>query len=120
MRLSLDLDTPRMMLSAAVGGGAILAHPQLQLAVAVLLAALASVLVDVIKAVGRWAVHRLTRDIPKVAEASPGAVASGDVHHPNDVRSDAVARDGAEARPATPGEHRAPTSSANAVRKEGL
>lgn len=71
MRLSLDLDTPRLMISAAVGGGAILAHPQLQLAFAVLLAALASVAVDVLKAVGRWAVHRLTKDIPKPPDDAP-------------------------------------------------
>ena len=78
MRLSLDLDTPRLMISAAVGGGAILAHPQMQMAVAVLLAALASVAVDVLKALGRWAVHRLTRDIPKLADTPADPVASGD------------------------------------------
>jgi hypothetical protein len=84
MRLSLDLDTPRLMISAAVGGGAILAHPQLQLAFAVLLAALASVAVDVLKALGRWAVHRLTRDIPKLADTPADPVASGDENPPPD------------------------------------
>lgn len=80
MRLNLDLDAPRMALAAAVGGGAILSDPQMQMALAVLLAALASVAVDVLKAVGRWAVHRLTRDLPKVEAAEGDAVPSGDGH----------------------------------------
>lgn len=119
MRLSLDLDTPRLMISAAVGGGAILAHPQLQLAVAVLLAALASVAVDVLKALGRWAVHRLTRDIPKLADTPADPVASENVHHPKDIRANAVARERPTTGAAPNGEHRAPAPSADPVRKEG-
>jgi len=77
--VDVHIDRERILSAMASGGlAAFVSTPQMQLAMAVLVSALVSVLVDVLKAGGRFAVARITSKLP------PPPTENTDAEPPND------------------------------------